>query len=120
MARKQGFEDMADYFGTLSKVDVKKITTQSLEDAANFFMEQLIPVIPESLIKKEHARNKVHVEIDDKGVAVTFENTAYYWRFVENGTPTQKAQLFASKTYQGNKAKIEELMANKIIKLWEG
>lgn len=34
-----GFADMADYLGNLSKVDPKKISIESLEEAANFYMK---------------------------------------------------------------------------------
>lgn len=120
MARKNGFEDMADYFGTLSKVNMKKVSQQSLEEAAEFYMKQLIPKIPESLKTGKHMKDQVIVTIEDDGVKVAFEDTAYYWRFVENGTTDQKAQLFASKTYQINREKIEALMVKKILEKWEG
>lgn len=120
MAKKNGFEDMADYFGTLSRVNMKKVTQQSLEEAAEFYMKQLIPKIPEGLRTKEHMKDQVFVSIDDDGVKVAFQDTAYYWRFVENGTTSQKAQLFASKTYQSNREKIEAIMVKKILKKWEG
>lgn len=120
MSRKVGFSYMADYFGTLSKVDMKKITKKSLEEAAEFYMEKLVPEIPESLRNRKHMKDQLIVEIDSTGVKVAFEEAAFYWRFVENGTTDQKAQLFASKTYEKHKAEIEAIMANKILKKWEG
>lgn len=121
MANNQnGFAEMADYLGTLAKVDPVKLSKESLTAAADFYTEKLIPNIPKSLLKKEHASDHVVVEILDSEVRVVFEGTAFYWRFVENGTVNQKAQNFASGTYEQNKKKIEEIMVNKIIDHWKG
>mgnify|MGYP005982106781 CR=1 FL=1 len=102
-----GFMDMADYLGKLSEVDPKKVTLESLEKAASFYMERLIPKIPNSLL------------MDDR-VKVTFEDTSFYWRFAENGTVNQRGQHFASGTYEQNKSTIEELMTQDIMELWKG
>ena len=115
-----GFADMADYLGNLSKVDPKKISIESLEEAANFYMKQLLPKIPKSLLKKKHMKDHVKVVVEDYRVKVQFEDTAFYWRFAENGTTKQRAQHFASGTYEQNKQQIEEIMTKKIIKMWEG
>jgi HK97 gp10 family phage protein len=119
-SNNNGFADMADYLGKLSEVDPKKITIDSLQKAATFFMEQLIPKIPKSLLKKKHAAEHVKVVVKDDGVEVRFEEMVYYWRFPENGTVNQKAQHFASGTYQQNRSTIEELMTQDIMKLWKG
>ncbi|MRI70549.1 hypothetical protein FDP56_08985 [Enterococcus casseliflavus] len=120
MARKNGFEAQADFFGNLMKQDPTKITMKSLEEAAEFYLQMLIPNIPESLFDKEHAKDHVKVEIGKKNVQVAFENTAYYWRFPENGTVDQKAQRFASKTYKKHSDKIAEIMTRKIMNQWKG
>lgn len=120
MAKKNGFENMADFLGNISKVDMRKVTMESLEEAANFYLEQLKPNIPKSKYSKEHMRDHVSVTVNDDSVAVAFDDEAYYWRFVENGTPKQKAQLFASKTYKKNREKIEAIMVKKIQQTWEG
>lgn len=115
-----GFKDMADYLGKLSQVDIKKVSFESLEEAADFYVKKLLPNIPKSLMKKEHMADHVKVEISDDRVSVYFEDTSFYWRFAENGTVNQKAQHFASGTYETSKNEIEKIMTKKIIDLQEG
>lgn len=115
-----GFADLADYFGELSKVDPKKLSLESLEDAASFYLEKLLPRIPRSLMKKKHMKDQIKVVVEDERVKVQFDGTAFYWRFAENGTVNQKAQHFASGTYEQYKEKIEDIMTKKIINSWEG
>lgn len=120
MARKNGFEAQADFFGNLMKADPAKITLKSLEEAADFYVTQLIPQIPKSLRKKEHMKDHVKVVVADKQVKVAFEDTAYYWRYPENGASGRKAQRFASKTYKKHSDKIAEIMTRKIMNEWKG
>ncbi|MCV2499597.1 HK97 gp10 family phage protein [Melissococcus plutonius] len=115
-----GFSDMADYLGNLSRVDAKKVSLESLEKAANFYIEKLIPNIPKSLFKKKHMLNQVHVLVGEDDVKVMFGETAFYWRFAENGTSKQRAQHFASGTYEKYKDEIEKIMTQKIKQVWEG
>lgn len=117
---KNGFSEMADYLGNLSRVDPKKLSLESLEEAAKFYLEQMIPNIPKSLLKKKHMRDQIKVVVEDDAVKVQFEETAFYWRFAENGTINQKAQHFASGTFEQYKNEIEKIMVSKIIDLWEG
>lgn len=117
---KNGFAEIADFLGTLSKVDPKKLSLDALEEAANFYLEKLLPRIPKSLLKKKHMREQIKVVVEDERVKVQFEDTFFYWRFAENGTSKQRAQHFASGTYEQNKEKIEEIMTRKILNLWEG
>lgn len=119
-SNNNGFQDMADYLGTLAKVDAKKVSIESLENAAKFYMKQLIPNVPKSLLKKKHMADQIKVSIEEDRVTVSFEGTAFYWRFAENGTTSQRAQHFASGTYEQNKNEIESIMTQKIIELWEG
>lgn len=120
MANNNGFQDMADYLGTLSKVDPVALSLSSLEEAANFYLKQLLPKIPKSLMNKKHMKDHIKVYIDGDRVVVRFEDTSFYWRFAENGTANQRAQHFASGTYEQNKQKIEQIMTRKIMKLWKG
>ncbi|ENZ5632718.1 HK97-gp10 family putative phage morphogenesis protein [Enterococcus hirae] len=120
LSNKNGFSEMSDYLGNLSRVNPKKITLESLEDAANFYLKQLLPNIPKSLLKKKHMNEQIKVVVENDQVKVQFEETAFYWRFAENGTTKQRAQHFASGTYEQNKETIEEIMTKKIIKMWEG
>ncbi|MHC5215399.1 HK97-gp10 family putative phage morphogenesis protein [Enterococcus sp. LJL128] len=115
-----GFQQQADYFGRLSRVDPKKIAIESLEAAATFYLEQLLPNIPQSLLRKKHMREHIKVEIFETEVKVMFEDTAFYWRFAENGTVNQRAQHFASGTYQQNKTKIENIMIQQVMNQMEG
>ncbi|KAF1295185.1 hypothetical protein BAU15_05380 [Enterococcus sp. JM4C] len=115
-----GFKDMADYLSNLSKVNPNKLTIDSLEKAASFYLKQLLPNIPKSLRTKKHMKDHIKVIVEDEQVKVVFEDTAFYWRFAENGTVNQKAQHFASGAYETNKGQIEEIMTKKIIELWEG
>ncbi|WP_232217877.1 HK97-gp10 family putative phage morphogenesis protein [Brochothrix campestris] len=61
-------------------------------------------------------RDHVKVIIENEQIRVVFEDTAFYWRFVENGTVNQRAQSFASGTYAQNKTKIESLMSKQLLK----
>lgn len=111
-----GFEEMAGKLNKLSKIN-KDVSTKALEDAANFYLKKLIPNIPVNLLKKgKHMRDQVEVKIKDNGdVQVVFKDTAFYWRFVENGTVNQRAQHFAKNTYNANKTQIERIMTQKIL-----
>lgn len=110
-----GFNDMANHFGKLSKVDVEKVSKESIQEAAEYYVDKMIPNIPMSLMNKKHARDQLLVEIQDDQVIVKFEDTAFYWRFLENGTKNLKAQHFASGTWEQNKEKIEDIMTKKLI-----
>lgn len=119
-SNSNGFADMADYLGKLSEVDPEKLTIDSLQTAANFYLEQLIPKIPKSLLKKKHMADQVKVIVEKNQVKVAFDDTTFYWRFAENGTINQRAQHFASGTYQQNRMTIEQLMTKDILNLWRG
>lgn len=115
MASNNGFQQQADYLGRLSQVDPRKIAIGSLEAAAQFYIEKLLPSIPKSLMRKKHMKDHIKVEIFETEVKVMFEDTAFYWRFAENGTVNQRAQHFASGTYAQNKSKIEKIMVRQVL-----
>lgn len=119
-SNNNGFADMSKHFGKLAKVDPEKISKESLEEAANFYMEKLIPNIPVSLFDKKHARDQVKVEVVDDGIEVVFEGTAFYWRFIENGTVNIKATHFKQGTWEQNKEKIQDIMTRKLLEELEG
>lgn len=119
MPNFNGFEDMSDYFGKLIDLE-EKVAMESLEEAANFYLEKLIPNIPKSLLKREHARDHVHVNVEKDKVQVEFDDKQFYWRFVENGAVGQRAQHFASGTFEQYKNEIEKIMTGKILKEMEG
>lgn len=118
MSDGNGFSDMADYLGTLSNIK-KEVSLNALEKAADFYLEKLKPNIPTSVLNKKHMNNQINVEVRNSEVVVIFDEEAFYWRFVENGTVNQKAQHFASGTYEQNKKQIERIMQEKIIRSWE-
>lgn len=114
-----GFVDMQEHLGVLSNVS-KKVTLESLEAAANFYVAKLLPNIPRSLLNKKHMADHVKVVVENEQVVVYFENTSFYWRFAENGTKQQKAQHFASGTWEQYQNQIETIMTEQIIKEMEG
>lgn len=115
-----GFADMADHLGKIARVDPIKVSLKSLENAATFYLEKLMPNIPKSLMKKKHMVDQIKVVIEDNKVKVVFEDTAFYWRFEENGTVNKKAKNFASGTFEQNKEQIENLMVKEIMDLMKG
>lgn len=46
-----GFLDMANHLGTIAEV-TEEITKESLEEAANFYLNKLLPKVPKSLLKR--------------------------------------------------------------------
>ncbi|MDC0808935.1 HK97-gp10 family putative phage morphogenesis protein [Lactococcus petauri] len=115
-----GFQDMLDYTSRLSQVDPQKVTLESLNEAAQYFVDKLLPNIPRSLMKKKHMKDHIKVDVEDDKVTIYFEDTSFYWRFVENGTVNMKAQHFVEGTWQQQKSNVEDIMTKKIIKEMEG
>nr|WP_172503093.1 HK97-gp10 family putative phage morphogenesis protein [Enterococcus faecalis] len=107
------------HLGTIAEV-TEEITKESLEEAANFYLNKLLPKVHKSLLKKKHMRDQLKVEVTNEGVEVVFEDTAFYWRFAENGTVNQKAQHFASGTFEQYKSQIEMIMTKKIMNKMKG
>ncbi|MGL4335238.1 MAG: HK97-gp10 family putative phage morphogenesis protein [Lactococcus garvieae] len=120
MQDNNGFQDMADYTSRLARVDPVKITKESLQEAAEYFVARLLPAIPRSLRNKKHMKDHVKIEVDEDKVTVYFEGTSYYWRFVENGTSKIRASHFVEGTWQQQKENIEDIMTQKLIKELEG
>lgn len=111
---------MLDYTTRLAQVDPVKVSMQSLNEAASFFVEKLLPVIPKSLMNKKHMRDHIKIEKSDESVTVSFEGTVFYWRFIENGTKDIKAEHFVEGTWQQNKETIMDIMTEKLLKEIEG
>lgn len=112
-----GFEDMASKLAKMSDVN-QDVAMESLEDAANYYVARLTPNVPKSLIGSGHMRDHLKVVVEDETIKVAFDKTAYYWRFVENGTGGkhgQRAQNFARGTYSQNRVNIEKIMTQKIL-----
>lgn len=119
-SNNNGFQEMADYSSRLARVDPKKITLESLEEAANFFVEKLLPNIPKSLMKKKHMKDHVKVEVSEDKVTIYFEDTSFYWRFIENGTSKIQAEHFVEGTWQQHKETIQDIMSNELLKEMKG
>lgn len=113
-SNNNGFNDMSKKFGRLAKVNVEKVSRESIIEAAEYYIEKMIPSIPTSLMKKKHAKDQLIIEIQDEQVIVKFESTAFYWRFIENGTVNLKAQHFASGTWEQHREKIQDIMTKKL------
>lgn len=111
---------MSKYTSHLTKVNPEKISLESLKEAAEYFSEKLRPLIPKSLIKKEHMKDHLKISVEDEKVVVYFEETSFYWRFAENGTVKMKAQHFVAGTWEQEKTNIEDIMTRKLLKELEG
>lgn len=108
-----GFEDFAKL---IAKMTPQKADILAAEkEAAEFYLAQLLPHIPKSLMTKRHMADNISVKIMGDEVKVIFGDTAYYWRFVENGTSKQRAQNFARNTLNGNEKKIAEIMTQQLL-----
>lgn len=114
-SNENGFEDMSNHFGKLAKVDPGKISEKSLNEAADFYIKQVIPLIPVSKRKGKHAKDMMKVVVTDDGVEAVFEDDAFYWRFLDKGTTKFKALNFKEKAWQQNKEKIQDIMTRKLI-----
>ena len=86
---------MADYLGTLAQVDPTKLSFRIITRCCKFFCRAVTTSNTwDKLLKKSIWLDQVKVVIEEDRVQVVFEETAYYWRFAENGSVNQKAQHF--------------------------
>lgn len=133
MANNNGFADAINQMNTLLKVN-KEVSMDVLEEAANYFVEQLRPNVPYG-IGETHMRDKLKVTIEDGMVQVSFDDEAWYWFQVENGhkAPKKKGgkkgsgkgkptpgRFFVRNTFDANSERISQMMVDKIIKKMEG
>ncbi|NCB82636.1 MAG: HK97 gp10 family phage protein [Bacilli bacterium] len=119
-SNNNGFQEMLDYTTRLAQVNIDKVSIESLENAASFFVEKLLPNIPKSLMNKKHMKDHVKIEIGDDRVTVYFEDTSFYWRFIENGTSIIQAEHFVEGTWQQHKETIQDIMSNELLKEMKG
>lgn len=119
-SNNNGFQEMLDYTTRLAQVNFDKVSIESLENAASFFVEKLLPNIPKSLMNKKHMKDHVKIEIGDDRVTVYFEDTSFYWRFIENGTSKMQAEHFVEGTWQQHKETIQDIMSNELLKEMKG
>lgn len=118
MSDGNGFEDLSKQ---LSDIKINQtVAMAALERAADFYLDRLIPQIPESKFTRKHARDHIRVKLAGDEVHVAFDDDSWYWQFPENGTIYQRAQHFARGTYQQNRARIEQIMTEKILAKMKG
>lgn len=119
-ANNNGFVDALKEINTLLKVD-KKVELSVLEEAAEYFVQKLKPIIKASDRNKKHLRDSLKVVVKGDRVSVEFEDDAWYWYLVEhghkkaNGKGKVKGQHFVQNTFDMEGGKIAEIMANEII-----
>ncbi len=119
-ANNNGFADALKEINTLLKVD-KKVELTVLEEAAEYFVQKLKPLIKASDRNKKHLRDSLKVVVKGDRVSVEFEDDAWYWYLVEhghkksNGKGKVKGQHFVQNTFDMEGDKIAEIMANEII-----
>ncbi|WP_371069139.1 HK97-gp10 family putative phage morphogenesis protein [Sediminibacillus sp. JSM 1682029] len=120
-----GFAEALEDINTLLKVD-KKVEIDVLEEAAEYFVQKLKPRIPKSNFNKEHMRDSLKVVVKDDRVSVEFDDTAWYWFLVEHGHKKAsgrgrvKGAHFVQNTWDADADKINDIMADKIIKKMGG
>jgi HK97 gp10 family phage protein len=119
-ANNNGFADALKEINTLLKVD-KKVELNVLEEAAEYFVQKLKPLIKASDRNKKHLRDSLKVVMKGDCVSVEFDDDAWYWYLVEhghkkaNGKGKVKGQHFVQNTFDMEGDKIAEIMANEII-----
>lgn len=132
MANNNGFADAINQMNTLLKVN-KDVSLEVLEEAANFFADQLRPNIPFG-VGATHMRDELKVTIEDGLVQVSFSDEAWYWFQVEHGHRTPKKKKgkkgsgkgtvpgahFVRNTFDANAERISQMMVDKIISKMEG
>lgn len=106
-----GFEDFQK---VLRKVQVDDaIVVAAQREAAEFYVQKLLPNIPKSK-RTKHMANDVHVTVTNGEVQVRIAE--WYWRFPEKGTIHQKATNYARNTLKNSSKQIAEMMQKRIIK----
>lgn len=133
MANNNGFADAINQMNTLLDVN-KNVAMDTLEEAANYFVEQLRPNVPYGIGEK-HMRDELKVTVEDGMVQVSFSDEAWYWFQVENGhkAPKKKGgkkgsgkgrptpgRFFVRNTFDANSERISQMMVDKIISKMEG
>ncbi|MGP4038332.1 HK97-gp10 family putative phage morphogenesis protein [Gracilibacillus sp. D59] len=120
-----GFADALKEVNTLLKVN-KEVELDILEEAAEYFAEKLKPRIPKTDARGKHLRDALKVVVKKDRVSVEFEEWAFYWHMVDkghkkaNGKGRVKGKHFVQNTFDGEGDKINDIMANKIIKKMGG
>lgn len=127
-----GFADAMEQINTLLKVN-KQVSMTVLEEAADFFVEQLRPNIPRGT-GATHLRDQLEVSLEGDMIQVVFGDSGWYWFLVEHGHKTPKKKSgkkgsgkgsvpgahFVRNTFDANSDKIAQIMADKIIQKMEG
>ncbi|WP_312756080.1 HK97-gp10 family putative phage morphogenesis protein [Rummeliibacillus suwonensis] len=124
MANHNGFADALKQINTLINVN-QQVALDTLEEAAQYFVEKLRPKIPESKKNKKHLQDALKVVVKGDRVQVIFEGDFFYWHLVEHGHRKVnggkvKGRHFVRNTIDKESQKIASMMLNKIIKKMGG
>lgn len=119
-----GFADALNKLNTVMDIN-KQVEIDVLEQAANYFVQQLrsaIPIGPGDV----HLKNELKVVVKNDMVQVIFSGKAWYWTLVEHGHKKAggkgkvKGRHFVRNTVDSEGQKIADMMAQKIIQKMEG
>ena len=124
MANHNGFADALKQINTLINVN-QQVALDTLEEAAQYFVEKLRPKIPTSKRNKKHLQDALKVDVKGDRVQVIFEGDFFYWHLVEHGHRKVnggkvKGRHFVRNTIDKESEKIASMMLNKIIKKMGG
>lgn len=114
-----GFEDALKQMKTLIDVN-ETVAMESLEEAANYFVETLRPLLLRSTIDKQHMADGLTLKIEKEKIVVYFEEHAFYWYMKENGHKAGKKRVRGTHTIKNTldreSKRIENIMLTKITK----
>jgi len=111
-----GFSDLSSKLKKYNVSSVKILAAQ--EEAANFFVKKLRPLIPKSEIQKDHMADDLHVFVNDDEIEVTFGGDSFYWLFSEHGTGgehPQRAQHYVKNALDANKSAVLKILTEKLF-----
>lgn len=122
---KNGFSDALNQINTLLKVN-QTVQKDALEEAANYFVDQLKPALRKSNLSKKHQVESLKIKFEGDKFVVYFEKDAWYWFLDENGHRKRggKGRVQGThairNTFDKNSEKLGEIMTKKIIDKMEG
>lgn len=125
MANNNGFADAMNKINTLLKVS-DSVSKDALEEAANYFVDQLKPALRKSNMSKTHQVDQLKVKFEGDKFVVYFEKDAWYWFLDENGHKKRggkgrvKGTHAIRNTFDKNAERLGEIMTKKIIDKMEG
>lgn len=81
---QNGFEDAIKNLKTVVNVN-KQTTISVMKEAAEYFADQLRPLLQRSSLSKKHMADGLVVVVKKDVVQVIFEDYAWYWYLKEHG-----------------------------------